>query len=349
VGSSARHRVFTKSKPLFLCAMALLVSACAGRVRVIEITSQLESGPGSLREAIERANGSERPVRIVSGFSEDADLRVSNELPALSGRGIEFDARGIEIVGGECTRPDGRRGCSGLVVTGVEITVRNLEVHDFLFDGVSVRGETAKDVRVVDSYLHDNQDDGVGVSNGASKVRVARCLLARNGFRTKGKGILVFDHAVATLENNVIRGNRDGVTVSKHATAKLVGNLIIDSYDKGLGVAGAEIFGRDNEIRGNGLPDPERGAAPNGDGLRVTLTSKVRLEKTRILGNGDAAVVVLNDSIVELRDATLAGNGGPAVSAGGQAVVRLIDVTWRDNAEPALRIEGDAAIHREMP
>lgn len=328
---------------------AAALSACTSTVRVIEVTSPAESGPGSLREAIERANDAADPVRIVSGLPDTTSVGITRELPALSGDEIELDARGLKLVGGTCVRADGREGCSGLVVTGSDISIRNLEAAGFLFDGVSVRSISANDVRISDSYLHGNLDDGIGVSNGAQKVRIFDCLIERNGFRTKGKGVLVFDSATATLKNNVIRGNRDGVTVSKHAHAELIGNLIIRNYDKGLGVSGARLSGRGNEIRGNGRPDAARPAVPNGDGLRVGLTSSVRLVDTHIVGNGDAAVVVMNESVVELLDATLAGNGGPAVQATGEALVRLLDVTWRDNSEPQLRTFDRARIERVAP
>jgi hypothetical protein len=326
---------------------ALALSACTPAVRVIEVTSAAEFGAGSLREAIEQANRSARPVRIVSGISRAVSVGVTSELPPLAGDDIEFDARGLRLVGGACVRPDGRRGCSGLVITGSDIEIRNLDAAGFLFDGVSVRSATANDVRIAASHLHENSDDGIGVSNGAQGVRITDCLIEGNGFRTKGKGVLIFDSASAFLRDNVIRGNRDGVTVSKHAKAELVGNRIEQNYDKGLGVSGAQLIGRRNEIRANGLPDPKRPAVPNGDGLRVGLTSSVRLVDTRIVGNGDAAVVAMNDSVVELSDATLAGNGGPAVQAAGESLVRLIGVTWRDNASPQLRVHGAARIERE--
>jgi hypothetical protein len=339
--------LFGFRRRVWVMAFAVALTACTPAVHIIEVTSPAESGPGSLRDAIERANDAEEPVRIVSGLPGAASVGITRELPALSGDEIEIDARGLKLVGGSCVRSDGRRGCSGLVVTGSGIAIRNLDVGGFLFDGISVRSDSANDVVISESYLHGNQDDGIGVSNGAQGIRITDCLIEGNGFRTKGKGVLVFDSATATLKDNVIRGNRDGVTISKNAQADLIGNLILRNYDKGLGVSGASLSGRGNEIRGNGLPDPARPAVPNGDGLRVGLTSSVRLVATRIVGNGDAAVVVMNDSVVELSDATLAGNGGPAVQASGDAVVRLIDVTWRDNAAPQLRTHGEARIERE--
>jgi len=227
------------------------------------------------------------------------------------------------------------------------IAVRDLRATGFLFDGISVRG-AATDVTIENCRMYDNLDDGIGVSSGATKVLVTRCVLERNGFRTKGKGVLVFDYAHAILRDNTIRLNRDGVTVTRGGRAELYGNRIVDNYDKGLGVTGAEVSGADNLIQGNGV-EAERGPAPNADGLRVSADSKVTLRDTDIIGNGDAGVVAMGLSRVELVGGTVSDNAGVGVNVRDSAVVELHGVALDDNRAGPFFLDGAGKLKRSSP
>ncbi len=307
------------------------VGLCQDAGTVIEVTSAAEQGPGTLRAAIAQANELDRSVRIVSRLPAGSRVKVTAQLPPLTGYGIGFDARGLTLVGGTCTRPDGRLGCDGLVVSGPKIVVRGLRAEGFMFDGIAVRGAGADDVLIEQCQARRNLDDGIGISAKAGMVTVRDCLLEGNGFRTKGKGILVFDEADARLIDNTVRGNRDGVTVSRKARARLEGNRIVANYDKGLGVAGAYVTGRGNRIEKNGQPAPGGEKPPNGDGLRVTLGSTVLLEQTRIRENGDAGVVVLDDSTVSLAGAEIEENGGVGIDVRDTGVIELHEVSIAGN------------------
>jgi parallel beta-helix repeat protein len=186
----------------------------------------------------------------------------------------------------------------------------------------------------------------VGVSHGASEVVVERCTLERNGFRTKGKGILVFEYASAELIGNTVRRNRDGVTISGRARASLIGNTIVDNYDKGLGVTGAEASGRDNVIARNGRDGPDGKPGPNADGLRVTLDSKVSLLNTEVMDNGDTGVVALGSSTVKLQGGRVSGHKGLGVNAREHAVVELREVFFENNGQGEFRIDGEAKLVR---
>jgi len=308
------------------------------------VTSTYSSGPGSIRDAIERANRSPSVKRIVSKLPARSVVYVFHQLPPLSAAGVAFDAAGMTLSGATCIRPDGRPGCDGLLVTGPNILVRNLRATAFTFDGIAVRGPEARRARVEACEAFRNGDDGIGISAGATDVLVKGCTLKHNGYRTKGKGVLVFDHATAELVGNTIHHNRDGVTVSRRAVANLIGNTIADNYDKGLGVTGAEARGRDNLIVRNGRPGPQGEPAPNADGLRVTLDGKVSLANTRILDNGDAGLVAIGQAKVCLDGGRIAGNGGFGVHARERADVELIAVTFGNNTRGRTRIEEEAKL-----
>ena len=330
------------------CAAALESATATASTdeATVFVTSPFSSGPGSIREAIEKANASPTIKRIVSRLGAGTVVHVFRQLPTLSARGVELEAGGLTLKGGSCLRSDGRRGCDGLVVGGPGITVRRLRATGFTFDGIAVRGSEANRVRIEECESFENQDDGVGVSHGATEALIVGCRLERNGFRTKGKGALVFDYSSAELRDNTITGNRDGVTVSKRSRAKLIGNRIVDNYDKGLGVAGAEATGRDNVIARNGIRGPNGEPGPNADGVRVTIDSTVILENCEIVGNGDIGVVVLGSSTVSLTGGRITGHSGAGVHARERSVVELRGVEIADNGAGAFRIDGEAKLVR---
>jgi parallel beta-helix repeat protein len=168
---------------------------------------------------------------------------------------------------------------------------------------------------------------------------VEGCLLERNGFRSKGKGVLVFDGSSAVLRGNTIRQNRDGVTVSRRSNVRLLDNLISANFDKGLGVSAASLAGSGNSITLNGLDDPAMsalsrdaggtGRPPNRDGLRVGLGSRVELANTIISGNADAGVVVNDDSLLRLSGGRVTDNGSRGVVLHERASVELRGVEIR--------------------
>lgn len=320
------------------------VQAESPALPTISITSKLSSGPGSIREAIEAANRSQTRVRIVSKIEPGSAVYVARELPPLLAYGIEFDAAGLTLKGGSCVRPDGRKGCSGLVIEGPLITVRELRVTGFMFDGISVRAG-ATDVSIVDCRSYENLDDGVGISGGATNIVVSGCVLERNGFRTKGKGVLVFDYAHAILRGNTIRLNRDGVTVSRGGRAELYSNEISDNFDKGLGVSAGEVSGVGNVIARNGLDKGER-SGPNADGLRAGIDSTVRLRDTTIVDNGDVGVVAMGMSSVVLTGGRIADNAGVGINVRDNAEVELRDVDLAVNGGGEFYLQGAGKLKR---
>ncbi len=315
------------------CAVVLLaINGCATAQVAIRVTSAATDGPGTLRAAIHQANTEEQPRRILSELPRGTVVSVDVELPALRRRGILFDAAGLRLAPEDCYRPSGKRGCSGLVVSGRDITVKDLVSTGFMFDGIAVRGAAARDVRILGCRASANLDDGIGISDHARGVVVEGCELRGNGFRTKGKGILVFDYAEAVLRHNTVRFNRDGITISRRSRAALVGNRIEQNYDKGFGVAGAWAVGRDNIIARNGLGgDQYETPPPNGDGVRITIDSEVELDDCVIEGNGDSGVVVIGAARLLLRGGRIAGNGGVGIGVDGHGVAELRGVSVYGN------------------
>ena len=338
---SLRTTLAAARRGCFVLALATALCGCAagaiGREAVepglIEIRSRLSSGEGSIRAAIEAANAATHPTRIVSRLAPGTVVYVFRELPALAGRDVSVEAAGLVLRGDDCVRLDGRPGCSGLVVTGERIGVNDLAVTGFLFDGVSVRG--AREVAIRGGRFFANLDDGIGISEAASGVTVESCVIEANGFRTKGKGVLVFDRSRAVLRENRIVGNRDGVTVSSRSHAVLDRNEILDSYDKGFGVAGASAEVTGTRIIGSGGGTSPLGAAPNADGVRITIDSTVTLADSVISGSGDVAVFASGQSRVELVRSTLAGNRGGEVRVADDAVVTVDGREIRAKPAPA--------------
>ena len=111
----------------------------------ITVTSTLSSGPDSIRHAIEKANLSKVPVKIVFALQPETTVYVFRQLPSIRAYGIEVVGNGVILKGGDCMRSGDREGCDGLVVVASGVTVRGLASDGFLFDGFSVRGR-ARDV-----------------------------------------------------------------------------------------------------------------------------------------------------------------------------------------------------------
>jgi hypothetical protein len=323
---------------------ARIAPALSAQPLTIEITSSSASAPGGIRSAIEAANRAGVATRIVSKLDPGTEVEVVTALPTLVAADTVFDANGLLLKGGACVRPGGREGCDGLVVGGPRIRVNDLRAHGFTFDGIAVRGRRAVDVLINDCHCFDNKDDGVGVSNRATGVVVQRCLLEGNGFRTKGKGILVFDYAEAELRDNVVRGNRDGVTISRRAKAQLLGNKIVSNYDKGFGVAGGEASGKGNVVERSGRGMTGLDPPPNADGIRVTLDSTVRLAETVVADNGDSGVVVIGSAALVMLGGSIVGNGGVGVRGADRASIELRNVEVGGNREGARSLDDQARL-----
>ena len=324
---------------------AVVLAAMPVSAQHLRVTSRADAGPGTLRAAILAANAAQVPTRIEVVLPAGSVIEVASALPALRNPGAQLDGAGVTLrEKAGCMRPNGRGGCDGLVVSGPNIGVRDLRAQGFLFDGIAVRGRAARDVVIEDCSCFDNRDDGIGVSHHASGVVVRDCVVMDNGFRTKGKGILVFDSASALLERNVVLANRDGVTVSSNSSVRMDGNLIVANFDKGLGVAGAKLEGSGNSIVANGTGDD---GAPNGDGLRVTLGSEVTLRGSAVDGNGDVGVIGLGTSSLRLQGGRVVGNGRWGVAADDTATVVLEDVRVAGNAQgPVHRLSAGATLSR---
>ncbi len=315
-----------------------------GGAPVLRVTSSAAAGPGTLRAAIDAANGAHRPARIEIALLDGDRIDVDRALPPLTGRGTVLDGGGVTLrMLPTCRREDGRPGCDGIVISGPGIEVGNLRVQGFTFDGFAVRGVRATDARIHDCESRDNGDDGVGVCDYAGAATIERCVLTGNGFRTKGKGVLVFDGSSAVLRGNFVAANRDGVTVSRGARATLEDNLLVENWDKGLGVFGGTVEGRGNRISGSGAEHPALGRGPNRDGLRVSGMALVVLADTTVVGSADNGVVVMDDGRVVLRGGSVATNEGSGIIVADRAELRLEGTEVVDNRRGDFHIEGRLA------
>ncbi|HEY2775553.1 MAG TPA: right-handed parallel beta-helix repeat-containing protein [Candidatus Binatia bacterium] len=316
-----------KTSAVIGAVLLLAASGTASHAAVFRVTSTRDTGDGTLRSAINDANAEPgSTIHIALGAS--AEIFVESALPSLEAEGTRLDGGGVTIRQADgCMRPSGKRGCDGIDVTGAGVVVRDIRVSGFLFDGIAVRGRDARDVRIENVQSIDNMDDGVGVSNGAGPVTVDHCLLMGNGFRTKGKGLLVFDDSKATLRDSLVIGDRDGVTVTRGSVARLESVLVAGNWDKGVGVSAGSLSGRDVSILASGRDEerapngPDSKPAPNQDGLRVGLGGDAEIEHCRIAGNGDTGVVVLDQAKVQLKDCVIEANHGRPTAVAAEAVL----------------------------
>jgi hypothetical protein len=280
------------------------------------VTNTSDSGPGSLRQAIEDANNG--PCRLenictidfaIAGDPQNGvfTIRPESQLPAIRASGLDLD--GATQVGN--TNPDGPEieingsrclGCDGITVQPLSgnqtfVQIRDLVINGFAGSGVVVGASDSPQsftgpVRVDGCYIGTDPTGMHAVPNG------------RKGIEGRDRTALLvgtsFDNRFTTRypKPNVIGGN-GGAGVSMFA-GRMDANLIgtdrtsLDAVANGTGVA---MFGN------------------------VTATSNT------IAFNRGSGVTIKRIGRNGLLRNSIHSNGGPGIDAGVKSRVRILDAT----------------------
>lgn len=205
---------------------------------VINVTNGNDSGPGSLRDAIQQANSfysghyGEQPV--IRNATGHLTIILESPLPAIVYPTFFLGGAGITINGANITGP-------GLVVNADLVHIHDLTVEGCHGDGIQVNGGNF--VWLVDCSAFGNTGNGITVQAGFDDSAVD-CKAKFNG----GKGIQVIGgsgHEIsgATLANN----GDDGLNVGG-ATGITIGTDVIP-------VVG-DLGGPVDEILGGPVAEP---------------------------------------------------------------------------------------------
>lgn len=166
----------------------VLLAVRAADRRVLVVNSAADSGPGSLRNAIDRVNLGEADIILCSAGSGERVIQLRSALPPLTAAGA--------VIGGTGCRIDAVEIDRGIELTGDRIEVWGLAVTGAGEAGVWIEGDGAHLVRVVadgngarapwggagvwleaaagavleDMEVIRNWGDGIVIDNGSSAV-----------------------------------------------------------------------------------------------------------------------------------------------------------------------------------
>jgi parallel beta-helix repeat protein len=176
----------------------------------LTVTTDADSGAGSLREAINQANAAN--VTVIIRFTRAVTIRLLSPLPRLT------NPNGITIIGdvdGDGTPDvvlDGsglprirQAPADGLVITTPSNTVNGLVLRGFPGNGIVLDGTNATGNNIVNCTIENNGANGIFIRNGASSNTVRTCTIQNN----TGDGVRIEGNASVAnrLTRNIFRQN----------------------------------------------------------------------------------------------------------------------------------------------
>ncbi len=247
-----------------------------------------DAGPGSLREAIEKAENNTRPDTISFAIPEtdpgyDAStgtwvVNLQNELPVISDNGLLIDGYSQAVFIGSDTNPDGPEivlagdqagtNAAGLFFYSEQNQIYHLVINGFGSTGIWLEGGGATGNVISECYLGT---DALGTST-----------------KPNGVGVYVQDASDNTISKNLISANKtDGICIIGETSNNniVVGNFIgtdaTGSLDLGNEWMGISIYSGSHDNRIGGIQQGEGNliSGNENDGIRVAGISNL------IIGN----------------------------------------------------------------
>ncbi len=163
----------------------------------LTVTTDADSGPGSLRNAITQANASPSPVFI--RFARPMTIRLQTPLPPLNNVNgftitiigdVDGDGNPDVVIDGSGL-PRSRQPADGLTILTAGNIVDGITLQAFPGNGIVITGSAATNNTVRNCFVQNNGANGILISNGASDNLVTGCFIHMNG----GDGIRVEGNA----------------------------------------------------------------------------------------------------------------------------------------------------------
>ena len=282
------------TRPAVVLALVALLCATlpldVARAATFTVSSDQNSGPGTLRQAIldSNANGATADTITFSlGAAATWTINLITPLPTLSAGNLTItgprDGSGRPLVAlngttisyGDPMNPI--TAGQGFYITSGGNTIDGLRIYGFGGQGVNgnlygagivLEGTNASNNTITNSYIGtnfdgsaaastsprpNNQYSGIAIINSANLNLIENNVISGNSIAGQPHGIFLgntLGSATAPTANNTIRNNKIGVNAA--GTAAVPNQLAGIYIDK---LANNNIIGPDNIISGNGLSD----------------------------------------------------------------------------------------------
>ena len=292
------------------------------------VSTSLDSGPGSFRQAILDANGAAGSDGIVFSFAGGSYTVIQplSPLPALLG---DVSIDGL-IAGPDYQLPhvflDGSlagAGASGLTIIGDGVTVQRLAIGNFSAHGVRISGSgnylahNHIGTEFAGTAAAGNGGDGVIVESGmGNTIGVGLLhpnLISGNG----GAGVHLAFGSTATT----VSGNRIGLNYLGTAAIPNLNGVLIDGDSAGNIIGGTER----NIISGNTDYGVKVNSTASGSTSAPTQFIQTNYIGTGMSGSGDfgngkSGVYLLSTMAVRLEGNVISGNGtyGVEINSGSR-------------------------------
>ena len=285
------------------------------------VTTVIDSGPGSLRDAIVQTalvTGTERKILFNLSGSGVHTINLVSPLPSIDvPMTIDGWSQGGAGYAGppliELNGAGAGANATGLTINGGGSTVRGLVINRFSGDGIVLQGVGGN--KVQGCYIGTDSSGASAQSNAGNGISVNNVSNNIIGRQTTGaQGNLISGNNVGILltgsnaTNNQVRGNYIGTSASGNARVSntldgvritdapgntiggsdsLAGNVISGNGVSSFGADGIEITGVSSS--GNSVVGNYIGLAANGTGPLGNMGSGVRIENApnNIIGGTD--------------------------------------------------------------
>ena len=321
VGCTAAAATFAAGAAV--ASQAVVPTAVSPSWRIITVTSLADSGPGSLRAAIVRADAGLSTRSTAIHFTVHGIITLASWLPAISQKVVidattapTYASGGPPVVEVDCNRRPGLRFAAGS--DGSQLL--GLAVDNASGNGVTLN---ASSITINNDYIGVNLSDRRFGNRGDGVFVSAASWWNRIGLNPSGAAGVVANVISGNKRSGLVfRGSSENTVVSNRIGTNAAGQSAIGNG--GDGIAITDRSGR-NQIGGTDFVDPATGQAnnPTGDKGQVPPVFVVPPLGNLISGNRRNGVVIKNDSGHNILNGNFIGttaDGDAAIGNGSNGV-----------------------------
>jgi hypothetical protein len=212
---------------LALTVLSTLLYAGAAWAAPFTVTNTNDSGPGSLREAIEQANANAGADEIAFADGVSGTITLSSSLPTIT------DEAGLVIDGGGDVTVSGLSRAGSDVGPGAVLWLRNLTTI-----GLGIKNSGT--LEVTNSTISGNFEEfGGGIYNSGT-LKVTNSTISRNTAEIAGAGIYNSDSGTLEVTNSTIWRNSTfsdgtGGGIYNRGTLEVTNSTIATNYGGDFG------------------------------------------------------------------------------------------------------------------